>query len=88
MIHRTILAAVGVTALLSTACTTTRVVGIDAHPAAPALHVESQLWQGRTLLGTEFWSCVDQGTQIVCQRVCGPKMELRCPAAPTIITVY
>jgi len=77
-----------VTALVPLAgCTTTRVVGMEAHPTVPVLHVESELWQGRNRLGTEFWTCVDQGSQIVCTRSCGPRMELKCPYNPTLIAV-
>ncbi|HOU94679.1 MAG TPA: hypothetical protein PLU22_26695 [Polyangiaceae bacterium] len=77
-----------VTALVPLAgCTTTRVVGMEAHPTVPVLHVESELWQGRSRLGTEFWTCVDQGAQIVCTRSCGPQMELKCPYNPTLIAV-
>ncbi len=77
-----------VTALLPLAgCTTTRVVGMEAHPTVPVLYLESELWQGRSRLGTEFWTCVDQGSQIVCTRSCGPRMELKCPCNPTLIAV-
>jgi hypothetical protein len=75
--------------LLANSCASTKrvVVSIDSHPTAPVMDIQSHYWErnrftGRTtLLAHEFWSCREQGSQVVCQRLCGANLEYACPGA-------
>jgi len=80
-------ASVGALFLLSSGCVSTRrdIVKIDAHPTAPVINMESELWEHNSFNGTttlaayEFWRCREQGDQVVCERLCGAHMEYACP---------
>ena len=86
LIRRSMLLVLLASICLLSGCMSTRVIGIEAHDTSPALHLESQLWYGKNLLGVVLWNCVDQGTQIVCTPECSTKSsaEMRCPATSSV----
>lgn len=74
-----------VTALtLTSACSTSRILGAQDHGAMPVTHVE--ILKSSNFI---FWSsaehvfllCRDAGTDLICQRECGGPQELECPTS-------
>jgi hypothetical protein len=73
--------------LLATGCVSHRrfMVSLNSHPTAPVMDLRSNYVEINHFSNTvgvvahEFWSCREQGTEVVCQRQCGAKLEYACP---------
>jgi hypothetical protein len=70
--------------LAAAACTSRSIVGVQDHPTQnlTALQVRAVTnYLFSISIEHVFYSCADNGTDLVCKRLCGGQTDLQCPAA-------
>lgn len=77
---RTWIALAAFVGLLSAGCVKRTIIAFDDHPTQQITLVEV-MKQNLVFKTAEhiFYTCADQGSQLVCKRLCGGNTDLECP---------